>query len=63
MAWRFCLGGRAFMRDAERVVGNESIADATPQSVSAQLIKGKTTQQNVRIWHSKYREAPIRMAS
>lgn len=29
-------------------VGNESIADATPESVSAQLIKGRTTQQNVR---------------
>jgi outer membrane protein assembly factor BamE (lipoprotein component of BamABCDE complex) len=29
-------------------VGNESIADATPESVSAQLIKGKTTQDNVR---------------
>jgi len=29
-------------------VGNESIADATPESVSAQLIKGKTTQGNVR---------------
>ena len=29
-------------------VGNESIADATPESVSAQLIKGRTTQENVR---------------
>jgi hypothetical protein len=29
-------------------VGNESIADATPDSVSAQLIKGRTTQENVR---------------
>ena len=29
-------------------VGNESIADATPESVSGQLIKGKTTQNNVR---------------
>jgi len=29
-------------------VGNESIADATPQTVSAQLIKGKTTQEHVR---------------
>jgi hypothetical protein len=29
-------------------VGNESIADATSESVSAQLIKGRTTQQDVR---------------
>jgi len=29
-------------------VGNESIADATPQSVSGQLIKGRTTQDEVR---------------
>ena len=29
-------------------VGNESIADASPQSVSAQLIKGKTRQERVR---------------
>jgi hypothetical protein len=29
-------------------VGNESIADATPESVSSQLIKGRTTQENVR---------------
>jgi hypothetical protein len=29
-------------------VGNESIADATPESVSGQLIKGKTTQDQVR---------------
>ena len=29
-------------------VGNDSIADATPESVSAQLIKGRTTQENVR---------------
>lgn len=29
-------------------VGNESIADATPESVSGQLIKGRTTQQRVR---------------
>ena len=28
--------------------GNESIADASPQSVSAQLIKGKTHQEQVR---------------
>ena len=29
-------------------VGNESIADATPESVSGQLTKGRTTQQHVR---------------
>ena len=29
-------------------VGNESIADATPESVSAQLIKGRSTQEQVR---------------
>jgi hypothetical protein len=29
-------------------VGNESIADASPQSVSSQLIKGRTRQENVR---------------
>jgi outer membrane protein assembly factor BamE (lipoprotein component of BamABCDE complex) len=29
-------------------VGNESIADATPESVSGQLIKGRTTQDQVR---------------
>jgi len=28
--------------------GNESIADATPESVSAQLVKGKSTQEQVR---------------
>lgn len=29
-------------------VGNERIADSTQQSVSAQLVKGKTTQDDVR---------------
>jgi hypothetical protein len=29
-------------------VGNDSIADATPESVSGQLIKGRTTQNQVR---------------
>lgn len=29
-------------------VGNESIADATPESVSGQLIKGRSTQAQVR---------------
>jgi hypothetical protein len=51
MAWRVffvawlsvvLLGGCAS-------VGNDSIADATPESVSGQLIKGKTTQEQVRL--------------
>jgi outer membrane protein assembly factor BamE (lipoprotein component of BamABCDE complex) len=50
MAWRSgvlvgllsaCLGGCAS-------VGNESIADASLQTVSGQLIKGKTSQAQVR---------------
>jgi len=50
MAWRIglvagilstCLGGCAS-------VGNESIADASPESVSQQLTKGRTTQAQVR---------------
>src|SRR5262252_5824105 len=50
MAWRIglvagilstCLGGCAS-------VGNESIADASPESVSQQLLKGRTTQAQVR---------------
>jgi hypothetical protein len=50
MAWRIglmagflsaCLGGCAS-------VGNESIADASLQTVSEQLVKGKTTQLQVR---------------
>jgi len=41
---RALIGVAEWMRQR----GNESIADATPESVSAQLIKGKTTQENVR---------------
>ena len=37
-------------------VGNESIADVTHESVSAQLVKGKTTQDEVR----KYYGDPIK---
>jgi len=50
MAWRVCLvAGLSFaLLGGCASVGNESIADATPESVSGQLIKGKTTQENVR---------------
>jgi len=50
MAWRICLvAGLSFaLLGGCASVGNESIADATPDSVSGQLIKGKTTQENVR---------------
>jgi outer membrane protein assembly factor BamE (lipoprotein component of BamABCDE complex) len=50
MAWRICfvagllsalLGGCASS-------GNERIADASPETVSGQLIKGRTTQAQVR---------------
>jgi hypothetical protein len=50
MAWRVCLlaGLPSALLIGCASVGNESIADATPESVSAQLVKGKTTQENVR---------------
>jgi hypothetical protein len=50
MAWRVCLvaGLSSALLSGCASVGNESIADATPESVSAQLIKGKTTQEHVR---------------
>jgi outer membrane lipoprotein-sorting protein len=50
MAWRVFLviGLLSVLLSGCASVGNESIADATPESVSAQLIKGRTTQQNVR---------------
>ena len=50
MAWRICLvAGLSFaLLGGCASVGNESIADATHESVSGQLIKGKTTQENVR---------------
>lgn len=50
MAWRVCVvaGLSATLLGGCASVGNESIADATPESVSGQLIKGKTTQNNVR---------------
>ena len=50
MAWRICLvaGLPSALLSGCASVGNESIADATPQTVSAQLIKGRTTQGQVR---------------
>jgi hypothetical protein len=50
MAWRVCLlAGLSFvLLGGCASVGNESIADATSESVSAQLVKGRTTQENVR---------------
>ncbi|WP_024517446.1 hypothetical protein [Bradyrhizobium sp. Tv2a-2] len=50
MSWRISLAASLSfaLLSGCASVGNESIADATPESVSAQLIKGKTTQQNVR---------------
>ena len=50
MSSRICLAaGLSFvLLSGCASVGNQSIADATPESVSAQLIKGKTTQENVR---------------
>lgn len=49
MAWRVGLVGLSLVLLCGCAsVGNESIADATPESVSAQLIKGRTTQGDVR---------------
>src|SRR5262245_22943710 len=50
MSWRVCLvvGLSSALLGGCASVGNESIADATPQSVSGQLIKGRTTQEEVR---------------
>ena len=50
MAWRTCLaaGISSALLSGCASVGNERIADATPETVSAQLVKGKTTQERVR---------------
>ena len=50
MPWRVCLlaGLLSALLSGCASVGNESIADATPETVSAQLIKGRTTQVDVR---------------
>lgn len=50
MAWRLGLVvglSFAFLSGCASV-GNESIADASPETVSGQLIKGRTTQAHVR---------------
>jgi hypothetical protein len=51
MAWRvfFVAGLSVVLLGGCASVGNDSIADATPESVSGQLIKGKTTQEQVRL--------------
>jgi len=51
MAWRvfFVAGVSVVLLGGCASVGNDSIADATPESVSGQLIKGKTTQEQVRL--------------
>ena len=50
MAWRTCVaaGLSCVLLSGCASVGNESIADATYESVSAQLTKGKTRQPQVR---------------
>jgi hypothetical protein len=51
MASRVCLAAGflfALLGGGCASVGNDSIADATPESVSGQLIKGRTTQDQVR---------------
>jgi hypothetical protein len=55
MAWRICfpagLSAALFstvMLSGCASVGNESIADASPQTVAGQLIKGRTDQEHVR---------------
>jgi outer membrane protein assembly factor BamE (lipoprotein component of BamABCDE complex) len=50
MAWRTCFvaGLSSLLLSGCASVGNESIADATYETVSAQLTKGKTRQQQVR---------------
>ena len=50
MAWRISFVAAllsAFLAGCASV-GNESIADASPQTLSGQLVKGKTTQARVR---------------
>jgi hypothetical protein len=50
MAWRigFVAGLSFALLSGCASVGNESIADASPETVSGQLVKGKTTQEHVR---------------
>jgi outer membrane protein assembly factor BamE (lipoprotein component of BamABCDE complex) len=50
MAWRVCLvaGLSSALLSGCASSGNESIADASVQTVSEQLVKGKTNQAQVR---------------
>ena len=50
MAWRICLvaGLSSALLSGCASSGNESIADASVETVSEQLVKGKTTQAQVR---------------
>ena len=50
MAWRigFMAGLASALLGGCASVGNERIADASLQTVSEQLVKGKTTQEHVR---------------
>jgi hypothetical protein len=50
MAWRigFVAGLSLAFLSGCASVGNESIADASPETVSGQLVKGKTSQEHVR---------------
>ena len=50
MAWRVCLvaGLSSALLSGCASSGNDSIADATTESVSAQLVRGKSTQEHVR---------------
>ena len=50
MAWRVCLvvGLSSALLGGCASSGNESIADASAQTVSEQLVKGKSTQAQVR---------------
>jgi hypothetical protein len=50
MAWRVCLvaGLSSALLSGCASVGNERIADASSQTVSEQLVKGRTTQVQVR---------------
>lgn len=50
MTWRiwFVAGLSSAFLSGCASVGNERIADASPESVSGELVKGKTTQEHVR---------------
>src|SRR5215470_3083941 len=50
MTWRVCASAALSLAllSGCASVGNDRIADATPETVASQLTKGKTTQQQVR---------------